>query len=326
MSMELASSPVENLANLIIKKHSLEPGFDIKEFLATQADLRFGEIPNGIDGISLNLKSQDKRPIVIISTALPSVRQKFTMAHELGHIVIPWHIGTIFSHTDENHAFASRLYHNCEVEANKFAAELLMPSQWVESMLSTQHPADAFEAIRRIAGTSPAAAFYKIASKISDEYIGVLTNSYGRIESFKSNNPHLNRRPRNGESIEEQAVFKNASKIRLSTHAQSKIFWIKYSKDVFVPIDSDSRNWREILKSIIEEIKPDKKLRGRILSCISYLNRPDAMLEEFFLKARQRIISDNDFFKMAEHPDFELFLIKRINELIRNRKNNKEGC
>lgn len=87
MSMGSVSSPEEKLANLIIKRHELNPGFDIKGFLASQADLRFGEIPNNVDGISINLKSKEKRPVVIISTNLPPARQKFTMAHELGHIV-----------------------------------------------------------------------------------------------------------------------------------------------------------------------------------------------------------------------------------------------
>jgi Zn-dependent peptidase ImmA (M78 family) len=317
--MESASSPVEKLANLIIKRYSLKPGFDIKEFLATQADLRFGEIPSGIDGISINLKSKDKRPIVIISSRLPQARQRFTMAHELGHIVIPWHIGTIFSHTDENHGYTSRLYQNCEIEANKFAAELLMPSQWVESMLNNQHPADAFEAIRKITGTSYIATFYKIGSKISTEYIGVLTDSREIVVNAISNNPRL-KKPENNKSINEQAVFRNATEIRSSTHVQNKFFWLKYSKDVVAPIDNDPRTWREILYPIIEELKLDKKLGPRISGCISNLNKPGVVLEEFFLKARQRIASDNNFFEVSKHPDFELFLVKRIAELISNRK------
>src|SRR3990167_807201 len=105
--MGSANSPEAKLANLIIKRHGLEPGFGIQEFLASQADLRFGKIPDDVDGISINLKSKDSKPVVIISTGLPPTRQKFTMAHELGHIFIPWHIGTIFSHTDENHGYAS---------------------------------------------------------------------------------------------------------------------------------------------------------------------------------------------------------------------------
>lgn len=319
MNMESASSPVEKLANLIIKRHNLKPGFDIKEFLATQSDLRFGEIPNGVDGISINLKSKDKQPVVIISTNLPFVRQKFTMAHELGHIVIPWHIGTIFSHTDENHSYANRLYRNCEVEANKFAAELLMPSQWVESLLSTQHPADALETIRKIAGTSHIATFYKIGSKISTEYIGILTNSHEKVISAISNNPRLKMREKD-KSINEQAIFRNASEIRSSTHAQNKFFWLKYPKDVVVPTENDSRSWREILYPIIEELKLDKKLGQSISGCISYLNKPGVKRNEFFLKARQRIASSNNFFELSKHPDFELFLIKRIDELISRRK------
>jgi len=317
--MGLASSAEENLANLIIKRYGLKPGFDVKEFLSAQSDLRFGKIPSNVDGISIHLKSKDQKPIVIISTELPPTREKFTMAHELGHIFIPWHIGTIFSHTDANHAYANRLYHDCEVEANRFAAELLMPSQWVESILNTEHPADALEMIRKIIGTSPAATLYKIGTKISPEYVGVLTNSYGMVISSISNNSRL-KTPEKGESILGQAVFKSASDVRISMFPQNNIYWLKYPKEVVVPIDEDPKEWREILFPIIEELKLDKKIVSNISGCISVLNRPGVMHEEFFLKARQRLASDNKYLEISRHPDFELFLVKKINELIQNRK------
>ena len=129
--------------------------------------------------------------------------------------------------------------------------------------------------------------------------------------------------PENGKSIKEQAVFKNASEIKSLTAAQNKFFWLRYSKDIVIPTDNDPRSWREILYPIIEELRLDKKLGPSILGCISYLNRPGVMREEFFLKARQRIASDNDFFEVSKHPDFELFLVKRIDELISNRKQKK---
>lgn len=189
-------------------------------------------------------------------------------------------------------------------------------------MLNIQHPADALEAIRKIAGTSHIATFYKIGSKISTEYIGVLTNSHEMVVSSISNNPRL-KKPENDKSIEEQAVFKNASEIRSITYPQNKFFWLKYSKDVAVPADNDSRSWREVLYPIIEELKLNKKLGPSISGCISYLNKPGVMREEFFLKARQRIASDNDFFEVSKHPDFELFLVKKIDELIGNREQKK---
>lgn len=317
--MGSASSPEAKLANLIIKRNGLKPGFGIQEFLASQADLRFGKIPDDVDGISINLKSKDSRPVVIISTELPPARQKFTMAHELGHIFIPWHIGTIFSHTNENHAYASRLYHDCEVEANRFAAELLMPSEWVKSILSTKHPKEALTTIKKIAGTSTVATFYKVGSLISDEYIGVLTNFNGKVVSSVSNNPRL-KTPANGELLKEQAVYKSASEVELSINEHNAIYWLKYS-NVITPKDYDQRSWREILNLIIEELNLDKKIGIRIVACISVLNKPGVMHKEFFLKARQRIASDNNFFEVSKHPDFELFLAKRIDEQIHNRGN-----
>lgn len=319
--MASVNSAEEKLARLVIKRHKLKPGFDIAKFLSMQADLRYGSIPGDVDGISINLKSKDKQPVVIISTSLPPTRQKFTMAHELGHIFIPWHIGTIFSHTDENHAYANSLYHDGEVEANRFAAELLMPSEWVELLLSTQHPADALETIQKTVGTSLIATFYKIGSKISSEYIGILTSLNGEIISSTSNNPRLVR-PRKGELIEDQAIFKIASEVIFSTSTQNKIYWLTFPEGVAViPTDDDPRSWKEVLYPMLEELNLDKKIGIRIVACISALNKSGVMHLEFFLKARQRIASDNNFFEVSKHPDFELFLAKRVDEQIRNRGN-----
>lgn len=320
MSTESVSSAEAKLANLVIKRYKLEPGFDVAKFLSTQADLRFGKIPDDVDGISLFLKSKDRQPVVIISSDLPATRQKFTMAHELGHVFIPWHIGTIFSHTDENHDYANLLYHDGEVEANRFAAELLMPTQWVESLLSTQHPATVLETICKTAGTSHIAAFYKIGTRISSEYIGVLTNLQGKVVSSISNNARLVS-PQKGDFIKDQAIFKIASEYKRSTSTQNHIYWLRFSEDVVIPTDDDPRSWRDILYPIIEELHLDKKIGVRIIACISALNKPGVMNEEFFLKARQRIASDDEFFEVSKHPDFELFLAKRIDEQIRNRAN-----
>ena len=319
--MVLASSPEVNLANLIINRNSLQPGFDIKKLLSTYADLRFGEIPNDVDGISINLKPTQGRPIVFISSKIPEVRQKFTMAHELGHIVIPWHIGTIVSHTNENHAYANRLYHDCEIEANRFAAELLMPSEWVESIISKKQPSSAFEIVRETAGTSHLSTFYKICSMLPIEYIGILTDLQEKVISSKSNNPRL-KEPKSANPIREQAVFKSASEVESSSFSQNKIFWLKYNLDKVMPTNEDIRDWRKIIYPIIKELKFDNKIISRISGCLAYLNKPNVMHEEFFQRAQQRISSDNTFFEISQHPEFNLFLVKKIDALIKNRKNN----
>ncbi|MGI5151321.1 helix-turn-helix domain-containing protein [Plantactinospora sp. CA-294935] len=64
------------------------------------------------DGVSLNLP--ERRPIIIVNTALPGDRQRLSVAHELGHLVLHgWHVAT-----GED---------SVERDAFEFAGELLAP-------------------------------------------------------------------------------------------------------------------------------------------------------------------------------------------------------
>ena len=62
------------------------------------------------------------------------VRRRFTVAHELGHFLLghkgDWHVDNVtLSFRDEN---SSTGEHEHEIEANQFAAALLMPKDWIE--------------------------------------------------------------------------------------------------------------------------------------------------------------------------------------------------
>lgn len=316
--MALDRSPEINLASLVSKRFGLKPGFDIETFLSSQADLRYDAIPGDVDGISVHLKSKDNKPIVIISSTLPPSRKKFTMAHELGHIFIPWHIGTVFSHTNENHEYADRLYHDCEVEANRFAAELLMPTEWLEELLRNSSPGHAHQTILEIVGTSPEAAFYRIGALLPYNYIGVLTSKTGKVLRSVTTNSRL-QRPEEGEVLTGQAVFKSASKAVHTLHTNNIIYWLRYDRAI-APVDKSTMSWRECLAQIAEEVGVDKKLLQSLNGCISAINKPGITFEEYFDRAHQRIVSDNRFKEIFQHPEFAIFLAAKIKEIVTNRK------
>lgn len=63
----------------------------------------------------------------------PKPRRRFTIGHELGHFLLPWHRQTSFSCTSED--ISSRANADWEIQANQFSAELLMPRQLVKKRL-----------------------------------------------------------------------------------------------------------------------------------------------------------------------------------------------
>jgi hypothetical protein len=83
----------------------------------------------GFDGALVRSRDAQKG-IVAVNAAIREVgRKRFTVAHEIGHFVIPHHrlLGNICEQRNIE-SFAPYLLRT-ELEANEFAAELLLPSQ-----------------------------------------------------------------------------------------------------------------------------------------------------------------------------------------------------
>ena len=85
----------------------------------------------------LQKKTADGRPIIVLNNTNSDVRQRFTIAHELGHYFLHSSQST---HVDDMYTAELVMYRNQEssqathlreIEANQFAAELLMPERMV---------------------------------------------------------------------------------------------------------------------------------------------------------------------------------------------------
>ena len=96
------------------------------------AKLRFEPFEGRISGM-VN-RSPDGSTLIGVNSSHPETRQRFTIAHELGHMLL--HKDEQF-HVDESASIRfrdeeSRLATKSEeIEANQFAAELLMPASFM---------------------------------------------------------------------------------------------------------------------------------------------------------------------------------------------------
>ena len=72
---------------------------------------------------------------IFYSGRSPKARQRFTVGHELGHFLLPWHRRSSFQCVSEDVGFSSTTKTEWEVQANEFAAALLMPPSVVKRRL-----------------------------------------------------------------------------------------------------------------------------------------------------------------------------------------------
>ncbi len=97
------------------------------------AELAF-EPFEGEDDISGILYRKGEQSIIGINSAHPNTRQRFSIAHEIGHLVL--HTKRLFVdkvvRVDFRDSISSLAINNEEISANVFAAELLMPRDFIE--------------------------------------------------------------------------------------------------------------------------------------------------------------------------------------------------
>ncbi len=124
----------QTVENLLSEANVSTPPVDAKVIAESKGALVVQE--KNEDGFSGFLfRSTDSAPIIGVNANHPATRRRFTVAHELGHLLLHPKSGV---HVDEGvfqmrDARASAGSDEEEIEANRFAAELLMPRHFLEA-------------------------------------------------------------------------------------------------------------------------------------------------------------------------------------------------
>ncbi len=105
------------------------------------AEVRYEPLKGDLSGM---LFREEGRTIIGVNALHPKSRQRFTIAHELGHLQLHEGYGIHVDHRfpirrnrDERSSHGMDLN---EIEANGFAAELLMPTEMLERDLHGMYP------------------------------------------------------------------------------------------------------------------------------------------------------------------------------------------
>jgi Zn-dependent peptidase ImmA (M78 family) len=125
----------------------------------------------------IKISGKDGSPVIALKSTESETRKRFTIAHEIGHYVL--HRDELL-HVDSNlESFAFRDARSSmavsmkEIQANQFAAELLMPTQEIQSLVkeSVDKEIEATKIIQDIAET------YQVSELAATIKISTLLNS-----------------------------------------------------------------------------------------------------------------------------------------------------
>jgi Zn-dependent peptidase ImmA (M78 family) len=118
----------------LLEEHSIKKPAIPVEKLVHGLDIRLinESLPEEISGI-LDLRN---KPIIMINSGHHLNRQRFSIAHEIGHFILHKPQGI---HVDKQSYFrsakSSENLEEYEIDANKFAAALLMPEEMISKEL-----------------------------------------------------------------------------------------------------------------------------------------------------------------------------------------------
>ncbi len=114
---------------------------DVKKLARTHAQIVEQDMMDSVSGmlIPARLAGKHGRHVIVVNSSHAEVRKRFTIAHELGHLLLH-----NFDAPHADTAFRVRFRATMdydgsvveEIEANQFAAELLMPGQLLSEELA----------------------------------------------------------------------------------------------------------------------------------------------------------------------------------------------
>lgn len=314
--------PEEKLAARTLLRHKLSPPYDLKQLAEKYGDVEHVLFPFKADGVTVGIGSAI-RPSILVNTDSPPTRRKFTLAHELGHIIIPWHTGTIVSHLEGDKDDYGFEYERMEQEANRFAAELLMPSSWIRDCYIEE--ADFSTFINRIvkeSGASKDAVFIKVFSTILDPIVCARIDSAGYAEAkYRTSSASY------PSALDHYSVFDRVIFHAQHTYHQFSLGEHTYVAWVFIGDEIeevDERSWREIISQILKDFDMEGKLGSVNATMAAAFRKVDHLDEKHACSSVLRSFSvKEELCDLVEHPHFEQYVIKRVKEMFERDRQKK---
>lgn len=321
----MPDAPEVLLARRLIKVHKLTPPIDVDVLIRKYASLEYADIPGGVDGLCHDLKVSGKTR-VFINRQKPKTRQRFTAAHELGHIIIPWHFGSIVDQDIfDNDNLAEEIHYRVqEGEANRFASELLMPLDWVLHLIEEERgPSFAMAELLR-SGVSPQAASIRMRECLPQGYIsGAYRN--GVLEWAEKSRTTIADPPRPGTVLPPESAVPFAEQYFKLEYTGITYVWWKLGGVQAVPQDMGT-SWREALTIILDEVLPEEvdrekfwrslsgqlaQANSRVVNVRNIDTLYDALYQKLISRQDRPIIGD-----ICRHPLFEQFLVQRASAFL----------
>jgi hypothetical protein len=312
----------ERLAQRFAKRRSLRVPIDVLGLAAELANFSEKAFPIDIDGLCLDLKKPGIRPTIWVSKSLRHERKRFTIAHEIGHIIIPWHFGTILDEIDAKPEQTTSQYFQWEGEANRFAAELLMPSLWADDICRrANHMRDAMHVVAQRAEVSLQAAALRILKLGPPGYLMAAARD-GSVEWTGRTRGTRSHPPDDG-SVVSLVDMPACEAPEVLRYNQVEYYWWKEKSAIKPPRYPSNEDWRAILRELLDLVPESKRkqIQTQVNAIVGYAIGKEpkgASVDVIYARAVQslqsRSAADAHLNMILSHPKFDDYVLGRVFE------------
>jgi hypothetical protein len=315
-------TPEQRLAARLVRELGLRPPVDVEQVARRYAKIEEDRLPGGVDAvvIGLDLKA-GRKPTIVLQYSSSAVRKRFSLAHEIGHVLIPWHIGLVACHTQDSSEVA--VYGEMEGEANRFASELLLPSPWLDAILRSQVSFE--EKMRAVltADISRQVACLALVQRLPPGFIFAVTDAQ-EVVTHSGRSPGTTAMlPVRKKPLDFSGWDRFGERVRLDLRAMKNCHWWRFdtvrTHRTRIPGTKSTALLEEILQRHCQQSDQRDHLRRRIngiIGAAKSTHRPKTV-KECVAVLRSRFSGRPDLAPILNDSAFETFLWMHSERIVR---------
>jgi hypothetical protein len=310
-------TPEQKLATRFVRQHDLTPPVDIEAVVAEYATVERVAWPFDCDALTADLIGEKTgRPTIFLRSPGRHWRDRFTIGHELGHIIIPWHCDLVACHPGADvQNYSGGLQ---EREASSFASCILLPDRYLRPIVEASHEVKDWLDAVAVGDISAAAGLIGLASRVLAPGIAFVIRDNRRRPILSAGT--LLPVPYDARTYARDfaAVAVDSGTV---SHQAHYIDWYKFVQLEHPEEVVDSRDSRQILRDAIAAVTDDSQEARRLTQSVNgvvgaNLAR-DIRTSPVTAYNTLRYIFQNrpHLAEVVEQPDFDRFLKRKIADL-----------
>lgn len=320
-----STEPAANCARVLVDRHNCIPPVSIETLASQYASVEEAPWPtSSCDGLVVGLG--DEKPRIFLREGSAPRRKRFTLAHELGHVVLGWHAGILGcsplqpTESSASHAksrlariMASKNERAQEDEATKFASLVLLPDRWLRPLLLESSLPETLRALDN-SNVSTWACAIRLASMLQPGFVFRFNDGYSTRVLPSPGTRHEDR-------TNLRAFVLASGKQSVSGNV---LEWFQFNSPHQHVSDSDPRTTTQVLRASIaasvadpeERTRVEQGINGVVGSALS--SHGSASVDQTLSILYYRCRSSSYAF-LLEAPDFAIYLSRKVEAWVQRR-------